>query len=94
MIDIREITPGQAYGCKFVVRNIPLDEWDRPGGLLSMADVPIKRYGDYEGFGYLKQRDVEQQLVVVVDDASGREFVCGFDDIWDVDDIELIESEE
>lgn len=92
MIDIREITPGQAYACKFRVKNIPLDEYGRPGGLLSTADLPISRYGDYEGFGYLKQRDTEQELVIVVDDASSQEFVCGFDDIWDVDGVELIED--
>ena len=92
MIDIREITVGQAYGCKFRVKNIPLDEYGRPGGMLSLSDLPIDRYGDYEGFGFLKQRDTEQQLVVVIDEATNREFVCGFDDIWDVDDVELVED--
>lgn len=92
MIDIREITVGQAYGCKFRVKNIPLDEYGRPGGMMSLADLPIDRYGDYEGFGFLKQRDTEQQLVVVIDEATNREFVCGFDDIWDVDDVELVED--
>ena len=92
MIDIREITVGQAYGCKFRVKNIPLDEYGRPGGMMSLADLPIDRYGDYEGFGFLKQRDTEQQLVIVIDEATNREFVCGFDDIWDVDDVELVED--
>ena len=87
MIDIMDITPGESYGCKFRVRNIALDEWDRPGGLNSLADVPIKRFGDYEGFGFLKQRDVEAELVIVVDEATDQEFVCGFDDIWDVDTV-------
>ena len=92
MIDIREITPGQAYACKFRVKNIPLDEFGRPGGMLSTADLPINRYGDYEGFGFLKQRDVDSELVVVVDESTNREFVCGFDDIWDVDNVELVED--
>lgn len=92
MIDIREITVGQAYGCKFRVKNIPLDEYGRPGGMLSLSDLPIDRYGDYEGFGFLKQRDTEQQLVIVIDEATNREFVCAYDDIWDVDDVELVED--
>ena len=92
MIDIMDITPGNAYGCKFRARNIPLDEFGRPGGLLSMADLPIKQYNDYEGFGFLKQRDVEQRLVVVVDETSNQEFVCSFDDIWDIDTVELVED--
>jgi hypothetical protein len=92
MIDIMEITPGNAYGCKFRARNIPLDEFGRPGGLLSMADLPINKFDDYEGFGFLKQRDVEQRLVVVVDETSNQEFVCSFDDIWDIDTVELVED--
>ena len=92
MIDIMEITVGKAYGCKFRAKNIPLDEFDRPGGMLSMADLPIKRFGDYEGFGFLKQRDVDQQLVVVVDENTNKEFVCSFDDIWDIDEVELVED--
>lgn len=94
MIDIRDITVGKAYGCKFRAKNIPLDEWDRPGGMLSMADVPVKRFGDYEGFGFLKQRDTEKELVVVIDEKTNREFVCSYDDIWDVDEVELIEDSE
>ena len=94
MIDIREITVGQAYGCKFRAKNIPLDEWDRPGGMLSLSDVPVKKFGDYESFGFLKQRDTEKELVVVIDEKTNREFVCSYDDIWDVDEVELIEDSE
>lgn len=91
MIDIRDITPGESYACKFRVRDIPLDEWGRPGGLYSMADVPIARTGDYEGFGFLKQRDTEQQLVVVVDEKLNRDWILTYDDIWDVDTVEYSE---
>ena len=52
----------------------------------------IKEYGDYEGFGFLKQRDTEQELVVVIDEKSDNEFVCAYADIWDVDEVELIEG--
>ena len=90
MIDIREITVGESYGCKFRVKNVPLDEFGRLGGLLSLADLPIASYGDYEGFGFLKQRDTEQELVVVVDEKSDKEFICEYADIWDVDTIEVI----
>jgi len=92
VIDIRDITPGQAYACKFRVTNIALDEYGRPGALLSTADLPIDRYGDYEGFGFLKQRDTEQQLVIVVDEATQQEFVCAYDDIWAVDEVELVDD--
>ena len=93
MIDIREITVGESYGCKFRVKNVPLDEFGRLGGLLSLTDLPIAKYGDYEGFGFLKQRDTEQELVVVVDEKTDKEFVCAYDDIWDVDEVKLVEDE-
>lgn len=93
MIDIREITVGESYGCKFRVKNVPLDEFGRLGGMMSLADLPIKEYGEYEGFGFLKQRDTEQELVVVVDEKTDKEFVCAYDDIWDVDEVELVKDE-
>ena len=93
MIDIRDITVGESYGCKFRVKNVPLDEFGRLGGMMSLADLPIAKYGDYEGFGFLKQRDTEQELVVVVDEKTDKEFVCAYDDIWDVDEVKLVEDE-
>lgn len=85
MIDIVDIVPGNSYACKFKVETM-LDQFDRPAPNLS--DVPLKGPGLYEGFGLLKQRDLDNRLVVVVDQKSGRDFICGFDDIWDVDEVE------
>lgn len=92
MIDILDIVPGESYACHFRARHIPLDDYGRPGGMLSTADLPIKQFGDYEGFGFLKQRDLDQRLVVVVDSQSGVDFVCSFDDIWDIDTVELVDD--
>ena len=33
--------PGKGYECTFTVKNIPLDEFGRPGGMLSLADIPV-----------------------------------------------------
>jgi len=86
MIDIRDITPGESYGCKFRVETM-LDTFGRPAPNLS--DVPLKGPGIYESFGFLKQRDTEQELVIVVDEKSNREFVVGFADLWDIDTVEV-----
>jgi len=90
VIDIREITPGRAYGCKFKVKEAR-DEFDRKWP--NMSDTPFHHYAEVEGFGFLKQRDTEQELVVVIDEKSEQEFVCTYDDIWDVDEVEIIEDE-
>jgi hypothetical protein len=87
MIAIEEITPGKPYACKFRVKEAR-DEFDRKWPNLS--DTPFHHYSWVESFGFLLQRDTEQQLVVVADEKTDQEFVCGYDDIWDVDDVEVV----
>jgi hypothetical protein len=88
MIDIRDITPGESYACHFRVETM-LDTLGRPAPNLS--DVPLAGVKLYESFGFLKQRDVEQELVIVVDSKSNKEFVVGFSDLWDIDTVEVEE---
>ena len=85
MIDIRDITPGESYACKFRVTTM-LDTMGRPAPNLS--DVPLKGPGVYEGFGVLHTRDTEQELVELKDETSGKMFVVPYADIWDVDVVE------
>ena len=39
------------------------------------------------------QRDSDQRLVKLQDEKSKKEFVVGFDDIWDVDEVEWSDDE-
>ena len=87
-MDIKNITPGKPYACKFKVETM-LDDMGRPAPNLS--DVPLKGPGLYEGFGVLIQRDSEEELVKVQDEKSKKEFVVPFSDIWDVDDVEWVD---
>jgi hypothetical protein len=84
-IAIEDIIPGNSYACKFKVETM-LDSFGRPAPNLS--DTPLKGVGLYEGIGILMQRDMDQRLVKLQDEKSKKEFVCSFDDIWDVDEIE------
>ena len=92
MIDILDIEPGKSSACKFVLRNVPMDEFGRPGGMMSLADLPIKKYGDYESIGVLKTRDIEKELVEVIDEKGGKTYVVSFADIWDIDYAEFAEE--
>jgi len=85
MIDILDIEPGKSYACKFILRNIPLDSFGRPGGMMSLADLPIQKFGDYESIGVLKTRDTVKELVEVIDEKGGKTYVVPFADIWDID---------
>ena len=88
MIDIENIIPGNSYACKFRVETM-LDTFGRIPGL---SDTPLKGVGTYEGIGILMQRDTEQRLVKLKDEKSSKEFVVGFDDIWEIDEINWVDS--
>lgn len=89
MIAIEDVKPGKSYACKFRVETM-LDEFGRVPGL---SDTPLKGVGTYEGLGILMQRDSDQRLVKLQDEKSKKEFVVGFDDIWDVDEVEWNDDE-
>lgn len=86
MIDIKEVTPGKSYACKFRVETM----LDTSGRIPGLSDTPLKGVGMYESLGVLMQRDMDQRLVKLKDEKSSKEFVVSFDDIWDVDEIEWI----
>ena len=94
MIKPDDIESGKSYACHFTVRDIPLDEWDRPAGLYSLSDVPIKRTGDYEGFGFIRTRDTAQRLFEVEDTTKTRRtWIVSWDDCRDIDLVEWTEDE-
>lgn len=84
MIDILEVKAGNRYTCSFTAKNVPLDEFGRPGGMKSLADLPVVRHGNYTGTGELVARDLKQELVEVVDDRTNRKFVVEFTDLENI----------
>ena len=92
-ISIEKITLGKSYNCTFTVKDIPLDQFGRPGGMYSMADLPIAKYGNYTSTGALVARDTASRLVEVLDDKSNKKYVASFDDLEnimeDVDETEV-----
>ena len=94
MMKIEDIVPGKSYEAKFKVQTM-LDVLGRPAPNLS--DQPLKGVGEYQSLGILMARDMEKRLVELKDEKTGKEFVVGFDDIWDVDDVvweEPLESDD
>ncbi len=88
MVNIEDITPGKSYAAKFKVQTM-LDDLGRPAPNLS--DQPLKGVGEYQSLGILIARDMDKRLVELKDEKTGKQFVVGFDDLWDVDDVEWIE---
>lgn len=87
-LSIQTIESGQMYGCRFRVQTM-LDENGRPaqGSPGDMFEGP----GEYTGTGIIAQRDLDSELVRVKDFDTNKEFVVPFDQIWDIDYIELVD---
>lgn len=85
MIDIRAVEPGTSYACRFRVVTM-LDDAGNPAqlNLGEAAHGP----GEYTSLGVITTRDLENQLVVVVDTQTHREYTVSFDNIWDIDTVE------
>lgn len=86
-MNILDITPGKSYMCTFTLKNIPLDRFGRPGGMMSMADLPIERYGDYTSTGDLVARDCDSKLVEVLDhksDGAPKKYTVSFDNLENI----------
>ena len=61
---------GKEYTCTFTLKNIPMDQFGRPGGMMSLADIPIEKYGDYTSTGTIVSRDSKMKLLEVEDSKS------------------------
>ncbi|MDB4378374.1 hypothetical protein N9Z41_01255 [bacterium] len=84
MIDITEVEVGKRYNCEFTAQEVPLDEFGRPGGSKSLADLPVVRLGDYASSGELVARDLKSELVEVLCDKTNKKFVVKFNDLENI----------
>ena len=90
-MNIESIKLNEAYSCDFILEDMPLDEWNRPGGMFSLADQPIARIGTYMGSGQVTTRDLNQKLVEVIDEKLNKKFVVEFKNI---SNLRVFEEEE
>ena len=90
MITVETMKPGKGYECTFTVKNIPLDEFGRPGGMMSLADIPIEKIGDYTSTGTIVARDLNKKLVEVEDRKTNslpKTYVVKFADLEDINEV-------
>ena len=53
--------------CKYK-KEFPVDEWDRPSGFYTLADVPIASTKVLERTGFIVAQDTNTQLYKIKDD--------------------------
>lgn len=82
MLTPEQIEAGKSYACKFKIQTM----LDDKGRIPVASDATLKGVGEYKGFGVIKVRDLDSRLFKVIDSASGRELVIGFEDVYDIDE--------
>ena len=81
------LEPGKGYECTFTVKNIPLDTFGRPGGMMSLADIPVEKIGDYTSTGTIVARDSKMKLLEVEDsksDGNPKTYVVKFENVENI----------
>jgi len=66
--------------CRYKFK-FPVDEFGRPGGMYSLADLPVVGYKILERVGTLKKRDSAKKLYELQDIEKNWTLVVPFDDV-------------
>ena len=66
--------------CKYKYE-FPIDEFGRPGGFYSLADLPVVGYKILERTGTLLKQDSKQKLYELKDDKNNWTLVVPFSDV-------------
>ena len=88
MITPETLEPGKGYECTFTVKNITLDAYGRPGGMMSLSDIPVEKIGDYTSIGTIVSRDSKMKLLEVEDSNSdgkpNKTYVVKFENVENI----------
>jgi len=91
LYNITEIEAGKSYACKFKIHTV-LDEKWRPA-IPNSTSAP-STVGSYESVGVIVKRDVDAQIVELLDTKRGLQaHRVPFENIWDVDTVEWIDPD-
>lgn len=91
MIEIKDIEPGQSYACRFRVRTFVYADGTVADTQRLQPGEPIpagSRPGEYEGFGVITTRDVQNRLLRIWDTSLEREWTVSWADAWDCDTVQ------
>tara|TARA_B100001287_G_scaffold183691_1_gene154945 strand:- start:575 stop:814 length:240 start_codon:yes stop_codon:yes gene_type:complete len=66
--------------CRYKFK-FPVDEFGRPGGMYSLADLPVVGYKILERVGTLKKRDTAKKLYELQDMEKNWTLVVPFEDV-------------
>lgn len=82
------ISAGKSYACLYTTQ-IGLDRDNQ----IPDDRSEITHYQPLTGFAIINKRDPKQRLLTVVDVNLALEIVVSYDDVWDIDDVEVVAEE-
>jgi hypothetical protein len=90
-----DITPGTSWGCKFRVTTFCDDE-GRPVSApnLQLGQAHPGKPAQYESWGVIAKRDLENRRMIVVDAETLIDFVVEEADAWDYDRVEYVQEDQ
>ena len=74
------MTQHYTYACTYT-QSFPVDEYGRPGGMYSLADLPVKGHKDFTREGIVTAQNSSAKLYEVKDKEKGWTFVVPFDKV-------------
>jgi len=80
-----DIKPGEHWGCRYRVEKM-LDENGVPVKNLQIGDTAAGP-GYVEGTAFIKKRDVDKELLEIVDIETSEVYVVPFANVWDIDTV-------
>jgi hypothetical protein len=85
---LEELTVGESWACKFKVTTFVDEQGKVIDTKLCVGEKHPGKPGVYEGLGIIQIRDVENDLVKLIDVESKKEFCVAWENCWDPDTIE------
>lgn len=68
------------YSCTYT-KKFPVDRYNRPGGMYSMADLPIQGHKELDREGVILAQDSKQEVYEVQDKEKGWTFYIPFSQV-------------
>jgi hypothetical protein len=84
-VSIEDMEAGKSYACFFEAYTM-LNEQGLPARGQIGQSFPGP--GNYQGFGLITKRDLENKKLIVIDIDTKYDFVVPFDSVWGIDEAE------
>jgi hypothetical protein len=91
-MNLEDLKPGESWACKFKVVTFLDTDGNVIDKNVSVGEKHPGVPGVYESLGIIQVRDLDSNLVKLLDTKTNKEFCVNWEDCWDADVIEWTED--